>query len=238
MEVNSATALALDGLGYGEKDLNFRGKASANTTKIDTKAVLNFFKSLTDPKKEMTAIDKTALRLTICLGVAVLGYGFASHLIVNQIKDKSSAIDQQTKVVEAQIQKINSETSTVNSGKSAYNQMYQTLYAIKNPTPTTTTDTTDDTSSTPVIEDVKIPKNAIPNLLNRIVYIIPQQVRVTSIKNTEKKHIVIEAQATKYEQLGYFRAAISTSGYLTNVKSTSGTKSGGTVVITIEGDLP
>ena len=64
------------------------------------------------------------------VNVAVLGYGFASHLIVNQIKDKSSAIDQQTKVVEAQIQKINSETSTVNSGKSAYNQMYQTLYAI------------------------------------------------------------------------------------------------------------
>jgi len=237
MEVNSATALALDGLGYGEKDLNFKGKANSNATKIDTKAVMNFFKSLTDPKKEMNAIDKTALRLTICLGVAVLGYGVASHLIVSQIDDKSSAIDQQTKVVEAQIQKINAETSSVNSGKSAYNQMYQTLYAIKNPAPTTTVDTAEETT-TSVVEDVTIPKNAIPNLLHRIVYIIPQQVRVTSIKNTEKKHIVIEAQASKYEQLGYFRAAISTSGYLTNVKSTSGTKSGGTVVITIEGDLP
>ena len=88
------------------------------------------------------------------------------------------------------------------------------------------------------VKEVTIPKNAIPNLLQRIVYSIPQQVRVTSIKNTEGKHIVIEAQASKYEQLGYFRAALSTSGYLENVKSTSGTKSGGTVVITIEGDLP
>ena len=64
------------------------------------------------------------------------------------------------------------------------------------------------------------------------------KVKITSIRNTENKHIVINAEASKYEQLGYFRAAISTSGYLTNVKSTSGTKSGGTVVITIEGDLP
>ena len=86
--------------------------------------------------------------------------------------------------------------------------------------------------------EASIPKNAIPNLLNRIVYIIPQQVKVTSIKNTEGRHIVIEAQASKYEQLGYFRAALATSGYLTDVKSTSGVKSGGIVVITIEGDLP
>ena len=83
-----------------------------------------------------------------------------------------------------------------------------------------------------------MPKDAIPNLLNRIVYIIPKQVKITSIKNTQGTHIVIEAQAEKYEQLGYFKAALSTSGYLQNVKSTSGSKSSGVVQITIEGDLP
>ena len=73
---------------------------------------------------------------------------------------------------------------------------------------------------------------------NRIVYIIPRQVQLASIKNTEGTHIVIEAQAEKYEQLGYFKAALSTSGYLLNVTSTSGTKNDGVVQITIEGDLP
>ena len=45
-------------------------------------------------------------------------------------------------------------------------------------------------------------------------------------------------QAEKYDQLGYFRAALSTEGILDNVKSTSGTKSAGTITIVIEGDLP
>ena len=194
-----------------------------------------------DPNKEMTALDKTAMRLAICLCVGVVGYGLASNSIVKQIDDKSAQIDAETKKVTTQIQSIESQTSSVNSGKMAYDEMYATLEKIKNPT-TTEEETTDseltgDTTTTST-EDAVIPKNAIPNLLNRIVYTIPKQVRVTSIKNTENRHIVIEAQAKKYEQLGYFRAALSTSGYLNNIKSTSGIKSGETVVITIEGDLP
>lgn len=239
MEVNSATALALDGLGYGEKDLNFRGKGGGgNSFQFDKKAIMAFLKGLTDPKKEMNAIDKTALRLTICLAVGVISYALASNSIMKQIDEKSGQIDQETTKLEAQIQTVNTQTTEITRGKSAYDQMYNTLYAIQNPPEENTSTDTTDNSNTSVQQEITIPKNAIPNLLNRIVYIIPQQVRVTSIKNTEGKHIVIEAQASKYEQLGYFRAALSTSGYLSNVKSTSGTKSGETVVITIEGDLP
>ena len=238
IEVNSATALALDGLGYGEKDLNFKGKGGSGTT-LNSKVVTNFFKSLIDPKKEMNAIDKTAMRLAICLAVGVIGYGVASHSIIGQIDEKSSQIDSQTQKVEAQIQKINADTASVNSGRSAYDQMYATLDAIKNPPVTNDNNDTSSSDYTPVSsEDETIPKNAIPNLLNRIVYVIPKEVRVTSIKNTEKRHIVIEAQASKYEVLGYFRAALETRGYLENVKSNSGEKSGGTVTIKIEGDLP
>ena len=46
--------------------------------------------------------------------------------------------------------------------------------------------------------------------------------KVTSIKNTTETHIVIQAEAAKYEQLGFFRAVLSTEGTLKNVKSTSG----------------
>ena len=42
----------------------------------------------------------------------------------------------------------------------------------------------------------------------------------------------------KYEQLGYFKAVLTTNGILNNVKSTSGQKSGSAVQVTIEGDLP
>jgi Tfp pilus assembly protein PilN len=70
------------------------------------------------------------------------------------------------------------------------------------------------------------------------MFIIPQKVQITSIKNTNGKHIVIEAVSEKYEQLGYFSAAIKTEGILENVQSTVGEKSDSLVQITIEGDLP
>ena len=235
IEVNSATALALDGLGYGEKSLNFKGNAGGKG-QLDSKSIAGFFKGLINPRQEMTAIDKTALRLAICLLIGTIGYGVVSHSIVKQMNFKSAQIDAQTKAVDSQIQEINKDTSDINKGKSAYDKMYATLEAIKNPIEEDNDSDSDYNSL--VKEEIHVPKNAIPNLLNRIVYIIPRQVRVTSIRNTQNKHIVIEAQASKYEQLGYFRAALSTTGYLENVKSTSGTKSGGTVVITIEGDLP
>ena len=237
IEVNSATALALDGLGYGEKTVNFKNAGGAGSgIEIDKKTVVNFFKGLVDPDKEMNAIDKTALRLTICLLIGTLGYAFASHFIVKQMDFKSAQIDAQIKEVKEEIQDINTDIVDINTGRNAYDQMYTTLEAIKNPPEDENGNASTNSSAT--MERVHIPKDAIPNLLYRIVSIIPKQVRVTSIKNTVDKHIVIEAQASKYEQLGYFRAALSTSGYLENVKSTSGTKSGGTVVITIEGDLP
>lgn len=49
-------------------------------------------------------------------------------------------------------------------------------------------------------------KNAIPNLLNQIMFIIPENVQITSIQNTTDKHIEINAQSNKYEQLGYLKA--------------------------------
>ena len=83
-----------------------------------------------------------------------------------------------------------------------------------------------------------IAKDSIPNLLNKIMFVIPQKVQITSIKNTEKKHIVIEAVSEKYEQLGFFSGVIKTDGLLTNVQSSSGEKTDSLVKITIEGDLP
>ena len=74
-------------------------------------------------------------------------------------------------------------------------------------------------------------------MLNKIMFIIPQQVQIISIENTTENHVVIEAVSEKYEQLGYFLAAIKNDGMLENIQSTTGTKSDSLVQITIEGDL-
>ncbi len=85
-------------------------------------------------------------------------------------------------------------------------------------------------------------KNQIPTLLNQIVYCIPKSVQLVKIVNTQNadgtQHIALTAQSKQYEQLAYFKAKLNNNGYLLNVTSTEGTKTGEYVVVSIEGDLP
>jgi Tfp pilus assembly protein PilN len=236
IEVNSAIALALEGLGYGESGLNFKSKGSLNLNaslgKFDAKSIEVFLKGVLDPKKPLTALDKTLLRVLVIVLVFVIGYSGFSMSISKQITEKQEAVASASQKVDAQISTINEQNSKITTGTKNYDQVVTALTTVEEPTTSTSSD------YTTTEEEVVITKYAIPNLLNRIVQTIPQQVKITSIKNTTSNHIVIEAQASKYDQLGYFRAVIATDGILDNVKSTSGLKSGSTVTITIEGDLP
>ena len=81
-------------------------------------------------------------------------------------------------------------------------------------------------------------KNAIPNLLNKIMQNIPTGVQLLSIENASGKSITITAQANKYDQLGYFKAVLEEEGILTNITTTKGTKQGDLINITITGELP
>ena len=83
-------------------------------------------------------------------------------------------------------------------------------------------------------------KNMIPTFLTQLMGIIPKGVQITSIENTTDKHMVINAQSKKYEQLGYLKAKLREDGILLSdsVVSTPGTKEGDFVKIRIEGDLP
>ena len=70
--------------------------------------------------------------------------------------------------------------------------------------------------------------------------IIPENVQLTSIENTSGTHVVINAQSSKYELLGYLKGKIITDGILSpsTVISTSGIKQNDVIMIVIEGDLP
>lgn len=81
-------------------------------------------------------------------------------------------------------------------------------------------------------------KNAIPNLLSDLGSAIPKGVQLLSVKNPTGKTVKIEAQATEYEQLGYFISKIKVEGILMNVKSTESVKQNEYIKITIEGELP
>lgn len=230
IEVNSAIALAMDGLGYGNKELNFAtgsmSFANMNIKGIFEKLIsssripMNF--SLRGP---LDIFEKTLLRLIGVFAMIMIVYISFSNVTMNQIDSKKEEVSKSLSAARSQLSRIDNDISTIN----AKTQTYQLAINSVN-------DLSDTTAE--AIESRMIAKDAIPNLLNRIMFVIPQKVVITSIKNTQDNHIVIEAQAEKYEQLGYFKALLDSKGILDDVKSTSGTKDGNLVKVTIEGELP
>ena len=239
IEVNSAIALALNGMDYGLKDLNFR----SSNWKDDLNNLLHSdIKSLGKGgkgKKVSFSLDTnmsgplkpTELWLVRCcvtvLMIAIV-YSVCSVLLGNQLSAKTAQAQSVIDDTTSQINKLNSNESSINRKISDFERVTTNLQ---------------NASSSIALKQGR--KNEIPTLLNQIVYTIPKNVQLTSIKDTEtevdgetKQHISIVAQSKQYEQLAYFKAKLSNSGYLLNVTSTEGTKTGEYVVVTIEGDLP
>ena len=238
IEVNSAIALALEGLDYGLKDLNF--------TKSDWKDDLNTIlhsdiKTLgkntrgkgnlkldTNMKGPLKPSEMWLVRCCIMVLMITIIFGVCSVLLKNQISAKTQEAQEVIEDTTKQLNKLDSNKNAINKKITDFERITTNLQ---------------NASSSIALKQGR--KNEIPTLLNQIVYTIPKNVQLTSIKNVEQKagdetkqHIIINAQSRQYEQLAYFKARLSNSGYLLNVTSTEGTKQGEYVVVTIEGDLP
>lgn len=241
IEVNSAIALAMEGLDYGLKSLNFKTsswKDDLNTLlHSDIKTLgknkktgnrSNSFSFDMNMKGALKPSEMWLVRGCSTVLMVVIIYSVCSIFLGNQISKKTQDAQEVTADTNKQVAAVTSDDNKVLEKKKDYDSFMAEL---------------DDASSQ--IESKRSRKNEIPTLLNQIVYIIPKSVQLTKINNTEvtvdertRQHITITAQSTKYEQLAYFKARISNNGYLENVTSTEGTKEGDYVVVTIEGDLP
>lgn len=249
IEVNSAIALALNNLGDGLKDINYANTSSAMGA-VNIKDKLKGLLSV-KPKKgadggqnplagkinmsfkgPLTAFEKLMLRGTAVALVSTIGFIGFSNYVTSQIETKSEEIAAITSETNSELAKMDTQLSTINSKTSTYNTLISTINELNNPT-------VDNTDTNPgAIAERTIDKDAIPNLLTKIMTKIPQKVVLTSITNTEGKKIVIEAESSQYEQLGFFKGLLTTENILANVKSSSGVKSGDVVKVTIEGELP
>lgn len=232
VEVNSAISLALNGLGQGISGMNFKKNSFMDklpeilTMEVGTKKSMvgrkNPPKVLTmDFDTPLDSTEKNMLRSVIGLLVLLAIYCGFSALIQNQIISKSEEADKSINNTNAQIALINKDIQSVQSRTNDYTNKINNLQQLNEK-----------------IEENNRTKKAIPNLLNRLMYIMPSEVQLTSIKNETSTHIVIQAQSTSYAQLGYLTASIKTNGILTNVISSSGQKDNNIVTIKIEGDLP
>ncbi len=232
IEVNSAMSLALSGVGQGIQGINFK-KQTFN------EKIPDWLKIEVNPGKEKKGklatsgwftndlgekLDKTEvslLRTAVGLIILFVIYSCFAVLLQNQMEQKEEQAQNSINHTNAQIQLADSDKTKIDSRTNDYTEMIQNLQDLN--------DRLTDASKT---------RDAIPNLLNSIMYVIPENVQITSIQNTTSTHIVIQAQSNKYEQLGMFKAKLDTEMILTNVISTSGQQTDNVIKVTIEGDLP
>ena len=148
-------------------------------------------------------------------------YGGFSSLIKKQIDKKNEEANQSINNTNAQMALIDKDIKEIQSKTSKYTSKIANLEKI----------------SEKVQENNRV-KKSIPILLNKLMYIMPNEVQITSIQNTTGTHIEIQAQSRSYSQLGYLTTRLKTDNILTNVISTAGQQQNNIITIKIEGDLP
>lgn len=235
IEVNSAIALAMQGLGYGIKNLNFKkpsfseklpdwlkievgsSKKDKTTTKTNTS---NFSFDL---KGKLDNIERWLVRSASAVLAFVVIYSISMLFLQINTNKKIKQIEQVKQETEEQIALADKDLQILNNKTTNYQRMTENLKNYSNS-----------------VAEKNRTKNVIPTLLSELMYIIPQGVTITSIENTTNNHIIINAQSQKYELLGYLKGKIITDGILSpsTVISTSGVKQNDIVRIVIEGDLP
>ena len=232
IEVNSAISLALTGVGQGIQGINFKKQTfkeripdwlkievNSNKEKKEKLVTSGWFTNDLGEKLDKTEISllRTAVGLIILFAV----YSGFAILLQNQMKEKKQQAQESIDNTNTQIQLADDDKTKIDSRTNDYTKMIQNLQDLNDR-----------------FIDANKTRDAIPNLLNRIMYIIPENVQITSIQNTTGTHVAIEAQSNKYEQLGMFKAKLDTEMFLTNVISTSGKQENNVIKVKIEGDLP
>lgn len=240
IEVNSAIALAMQGLGYGIGTINFKNPTfldklpewmkidvgTKNKDKANSKAKSNSlskFNFSLDLKGEFDRTEKWLLRTTIGILAFIIIYSCVTIFLNTETNKKIEEVDSVKEDTTAQIQLISKDIQTLNNKATDYTSMTNKLKSY----------------SAEVASNLKS-KNVIPMLLTRIMNVIPKGVTLTSIENTTGTHIVINAQSEDYDLLGFFKGSLIVDGILSpsTVVSTSGVKQDGIVKVVIEGDLP
>lgn len=230
VEVNSAISLALSQLGEGITGMNFKKtslsdkmpelmKLEVNFGKKEGKIAKDLFK--TDFSTPLDRVETNLIRLACGLLILFFVYSGFSYILAEQMNKKMQQAEESIQNTQTQISLAEADNEKLKSKINDYKTRISNLESINEK-----------------IEKTNKTKKSIPNLLNKLMYLVPENVQIKSIENTTDTHIEIIAQASQYDQLGYLKASIQTSGMLMDVISTMGQKENNIVVMKIEGELP
>lgn len=229
IEVNSAIALGLQGLGYGIKTLNFKKPTVTDKLPSWLKLESKEGKKLKwnsrinisfDFKAALDTTERWLLRTIAGILSFIIIYGGITIFLKSQTDKKMTEIANVKADTERQIQLVENDIQALNNKTTKYEEVLKNLEEYKNESN----------------ENRKV-KDSIPNFLTSLMFGMPQGVTITSIKNTTSHTIRIEAESRDYSQLGYLIGNIKTTNILYNVTSSAGVKQNDVVKIVIEGNL-
>ena len=235
IEVNSAIAIGMQGLGYGIKSMNFKKPTFSDQLPDFLKLDMSLGKKEKDGSKpkvkinmslkgKFDATERWLLRGILGIFMLIIIYSGISIYLENSINEKIADAEESINYTQRQIDAVASDITQLNQVSNRYVDMTNNLRDVNDKIQT----------------DLSL-KGSIPNLLTEIMSVIPNQVQITEIQNTtdnEARHVIINAQSKYYDELGYFKAKLKEDNVLTNIVSTQGEKQGDFVKIVIEGDLP
>lgn len=238
IEVNSAISLALSGLQSGN-ELNFANKNAFNIQGLEIaglpKGKGDKVKSLKETAGEkLDAFEKLVVRLLILAIIFIMIYSTLTKNLYTNMEQKLSDTDQKTRETQASIVSMSKTKTSVEYLTSEYESLISKLNneSVQN-------------------GQAVYRSDEINNFLTKLKTIIPTEVKLVSLENTQSRHFVIQARAAKYQQLGYFKALLETAtsegtsykAILENVKASTGIRYHDSdtnedyVLVTIEGDL-
>lgn len=227
IEVNSAIALALQGLVKNEDAVNFKSESGTkkilellNTDIFEVKNSKN--SKITDSINEfMDKFSRQFNTISTTFIMLVLLYACGVFVINNEMIKKDKTIDDNIQETNSKIEQVQEYNKKFASQITQYEALITNIQNLN------------DTNS----QDKRY-RNTIPNLLNNIMAVIPRGVQLISIKNTSDTHITINARSTSYEEVAYFKAKLKTEGILDDVVSDTGVLKDNYLNVTIEGELP
>jgi len=139
-------------------------------------------------------------RVSISLFVAFIAYTFVVFSIETNINSKIKTIDKNKEKTELAIKQVQSDTDTINKKAEEYRAKVVDLERV--------------------IGLAKLRRErsySVPNFMSQLMFIIPVDVRVSSVKIGTTNTVILEASSGRYAQLGYFVSRLKLSGILKDV---------------------
>lgn len=278
VEVNTAIAIAFNGIGYNDKDMDFNSGSSATLIQgtafvkkfnelkektVDFLAANDFLgrkakKERASKKKkidiefndevvEQTAIDDEQPMVTFedetnnivdteekepfltkgeasiartagAVALALCLYSGASYLTNDVITNKINETNKNEAQVNGWIKQAEEDRTSISKEAQSYVSMRTNLEELLNK-----------------VTNRKV-TFAIPNYMSKLMFTIPENVKVTSISVLDGK-VTMEAESGQYSQLGYFVSRLKLDRVLTNVDMSVESMSGN-IKIRISGEMP